>query len=140
MSGISSINQARPGSELAAGICYHPLSLSHGTLICSDPEPWNVLTVSLQHTLQRENWEDDQPEGEEGSRESLDLPRRSVALGSLRLFPGAPSGPARQRPLVASPAAVQQASPAAWPQGVGPHCHRDTVFARATFEERPVRV
>lgn len=98
MSGISSINQARPGSELAAGICYHPLSLSHGTLICSDPEPWNVLTVSLQHTLQRENWEDDQPEGEEGSRESLDLPRRSVALGSLRLFPGAPSGPASQTP------------------------------------------
>lgn len=60
MSGLISKNLARPGSELAVGICHHPLSLSHATLISSDPEPWNMPRV-------RENWEEDEPEGTEGS-------------------------------------------------------------------------
>lgn len=42
-------------------------------------------------------------------------------------------------PLVASLAAVQHAPHASWSQGMGPHCHRNTVFTRATSEERLVR-
>lgn len=137
MSGISSRNLARPGWELAAGICHHPLALSYPTLTSSDPEPWDVLTVSLQHTLQGR------------TRKKISLKGRRI-LGRALTYPGPllHSGllgysqvllQAHPDPSAASLAAVQHAPQASWNQGMGPHCHRDTVFTRATSEESLVR-
>lgn len=137
MSGISSRNLVRPGSELAAGICHHPLSLSHPTLISSDPEPWNVLTVSLQHTLQGRTGRKISLKGRRTLGRALTYPGpllHSGLLGYSQVF-----FQAHPDPLVASLAAVQHAPHASWSQGMGPHCHRNTVFTRATSEERLVR-
>lgn len=91
---------------------------------------------SLIHPA-RENWKEDQPEGGEGSWESLDLPRPSAALRPLGIFPGAPSG--SPRPLGGLTSCCSAGSPSLLNQGLGPHCHRDRVFTRATSEERLVR-
>lgn len=58
---------------------------------------------SPAHPGMGENWEEDQPGRGENSWKSLDLPRPSVALRSLGILLGAPSGPPRSFPSLLEP-------------------------------------
>lgn len=84
---------ARPGSELAAGICLHPLALTHPTLICSNHR---ALKCACRLVFQQK-LRGDAPErkagpggGEEGPRSSRPGVREGALGASLCRAPGTP--------------------------------------------------